>query len=76
MNKIFARYRGEKSELIPVLQEAQEEFGYLPREVMSEIARFLRIPESVVFGVSTFYAQFKYTPTGRTLVKICRGTAC
>jgi len=76
MNEILARYRGDKSELIPLLQEAQEKFGYLPPEIMSQIARFLRVPESAVFGVSTFYAQFKFNPTGRVLVKVCRGTAC
>jgi NADH-quinone oxidoreductase subunit E len=44
--------------------------------VMLEIARFLRIPDSTVFGVSTFYAQFKFTPVGKHVVKVCRGTAC
>ena len=73
---VLSHYGGKKEELIPILQEAQEQFGYLPLEVMSEIARFLRIPESAVFGVSTFYAQFKFTPVGRQVVKVCRGTAC
>jgi len=76
LNKIFCHYSGKRDELIPVLQEAQEEFRYLPAEVMREIARFLHMPESAVFGVSTFYAQFKFTPVGRRMVKICRGTAC
>ena len=43
---------------------------------MSQVARFLRLPESAVFGVSTFYAQFKFSPTGRKKVRLCRGTAC
>ncbi len=73
---IFSHYSGKKEELIPVLQEAQEEFRYLPSEAMLEIARFLRIPESAVFGVSTFYAQFKLVPSGRRIVRVCRGTAC
>ncbi len=76
LDKIFSHYSGKKEELIPVLQEAQEEFRYLPSEVMLEIAKFLRLPESAVFGVSTFYAQFKLTPVGRRIVKVCRGTAC
>jgi NADH-quinone oxidoreductase subunit E len=76
LDEIFSRYSGEREELIPILQEAQEQFRYLPSEVMLEIARFLRIPESTVFGVSTFYAQFKLTPAGRRMVKVCRGTAC
>jgi NADH-quinone oxidoreductase subunit E len=58
------------------LQEAQEEFRYLPSEVMLEIAKFLGVPESAVFGVSTFYAQFKFTPVGKHILKVCRGTAC
>jgi len=76
LNEILSHYSGERDELIPILQEAQEEFRYLPSEVMLEIARFLRIPESTVFGVSTFYAQFKLVPSGRRIVKVCRGTAC
>jgi len=74
--EILSHYSGKREELIPILQEAQEQFRYLPLEVMVEIAEFLRIPESAVFGVSTFYAQFKFTPTGRRKVRLCRGTAC
>ncbi len=73
---IFSHYHGDRQELIPILQETQEQFRYLPAEAMREIGRFLRIPESTIFGVCTFYAQFKLTPLGRKIVKICRGTAC
>ena len=76
LEDIFAHYNGSKEELIPVLQEAQEQFRYLPEEAMREIARFLRISESTVYGVSTFYTQFKLTPLGRSIIRICRGTAC
>jgi len=76
LDDVLAQYKGEKSELIPILQETQEKFRYLPAEAMREISRFLRIPESAIFGVSTFYAQFKLTPLGRKIVKVCRGTAC
>ena len=76
LSAILSRYSGEKSDLIPILQEAQEGFGYLPGEVMQEIAKFLRLPESIVYGVATFYDQFKFSPTGKRTVKICRGTAC
>lgn len=76
LDDILSRYTGDKSELIPILQEAQERFRYLPAEAMREISRFLRMPESAVFGVTTFYAQFKLTPSGRRIVKVCRGTAC
>ena len=73
---IFSRYHGDRQELIPILQETQEQFRYLPAEAMHEIGKFLRIPESTIYGVSTFYAQFKLTPLGRKIVKVCRGTAC
>ncbi len=76
LNDILSRYSGKKDELIPILQEAQEQFRYLPEETMRGIAKFLRLPESTVYGVATFYAQFKFSPVGRRMVRICRGTAC
>ena len=76
LNEILSHYSGKREELIPILQEAQEEFRYLPSEVMSEIARFLRISESAIFGVSTFYSQFKLIPSGKRIARVCRGTAC
>jgi NADH-quinone oxidoreductase subunit E len=74
--KITANYSRDSGNLIPVLQEAQEQFGYLPAEAMQVFAKHLRLPASTVFGVSTFYAQFKLTPTGRRKIVVCRGTAC
>jgi len=76
LDEILSHYSGKREELIPILQEAQEQFSYLPLEVMVEIAKFLRMPESAVFGVSTFYAQFKLVPSGKRIVRVCRGTAC
>jgi NADH-quinone oxidoreductase subunit E len=76
LKEVFSHYHGEKQELIPVLQETQEQFRYLPAEAMREIGRFLHVPESTVYGVSTFYAQFKLAPLGKKIVKVCRGTAC
>lgn len=76
IREILSSYRGESAELVPILQEVQENFGYLHSEVMQTIARFLRLPESTVYGVATFYAQFKFVPTGKRIVKVCRGTAC
>ena len=76
MMVIFSNHRGEKSELIPILQETQEQFRYLPAAAMKEIAEFLHMPESTVYGVSTFYAQFKLTPLGKKIIRVCRGTAC
>ena len=74
--EILSHYHGRRDELIPILQEAQERFRYLPENVMKQIARFLRLSESTVFGVATFYAQFKFSPSGRRVVRVCRGTAC
>jgi NADH-quinone oxidoreductase subunit E len=73
---IFSRYSGERQELIPILQETQAKFRYLPAAAMKEIARFLHIPESTAYGVCTFYAQFKLTPLGKKIIRVCRGTAC
>jgi NADH-quinone oxidoreductase subunit E len=76
LKTVFASYKGEKNELIPVLQEVQEELGYLPEEAMKEVARFVRVPESKVFGVATFYARFHLKPRGRHIIRLCCGTAC
>ncbi len=76
LDSVLTQYKGEKNDLIPILQKAQEKFGYLPRDVMEGIARFLRLPASIVFGVSTFYSQFKFVPRGKKIVRVCRGTAC
>lgn len=76
LEAILSRYSREKNNLIPILQAAQEEFRYLPLPVMQEVSRFLRLPESAVFGVATFYAQFKFTPVGKHIIRCCRGTAC
>jgi len=76
LDDILSQHSGESGNLIPILQEAQGRFGYLPEGVMAGIAKFLRLPESNVFGVATFYAQFKFTPIGKRIVKVCRGTAC
>lgn len=62
LSEILSHYTGQRNELIPILQEAQERFRYLPEDVMKDVARFLRLSESTVFGVATFYAQFKFSP--------------
>lgn len=73
---IFSRFEGDKSELIPVLQAVQDEFGYLPNDTMVRIAKFTGASESNVFGVASFYAQFRLTPIGKNRINVCRGTAC
>jgi NADH-quinone oxidoreductase subunit E len=76
LKEVFSHYKGEKHELINILQTTQEKFRYLPAAAMQEISRFLHVPESTIYGVSTFYAQFKLTPLGKRVVRVCRGTAC
>ncbi len=76
LNDILASYRGNRGELIPILQKVQENLGYLPEEAMIDIARFLKVPESRVYSVASFYAQFRLLPLGRRRVAVCRGTAC
>jgi NADH-quinone oxidoreductase subunit E len=76
LNEILSSYEGREDELIPILQQVQRVFGYLPELAMKKIANFLKLPESTVFGVGTFYAQFKLVPTGRNIIRVCRGTAC
>jgi NADH-quinone oxidoreductase subunit E len=76
LDEVFASYAGDKAELIPILQQVQQALGYLPEEAMREIAHFTRVPESTLYGVATFYAQFKFVPMGRNVIKVCRGTGC
>jgi len=76
IEKIFIKFKGSEEELIPLLQNVQEEAGYLSESAMKEISKFLKIPASKVFGVATFYAQFRFKPKGRNHIMLCRGTAC
>lgn len=74
--KVIDKYKNMRGSLIPLLQEAQEIYGYLPKEVMQQISKALRIPFSKTYGVATFYAQFHLKPRGRNIIRICQGTAC
>ena len=74
--QVLEKHPRDRSSLIPLLQDVQDELGYLPPEAMEEVARHLNLPESAVYGVVTFYAQFYLTPQGRHRVKVCLGTAC
>lgn len=69
-------YRGEGGALIPLLQEVQTLDGYVSRERIEEIHRKTGVPLAQIFGVATFYAQFRLRPVGRHVVKVCHGTAC
>jgi NADH-quinone oxidoreductase subunit E len=73
---IFSGYKGEQQEIIPLLQKVQDVYSYLPENAIIEISRFTSVPESQVYGVATFYAQFRFTPRGKKHCMVCRGTAC
>ena len=74
--QILDNYEKKEKNLIPVLQEAQDEYGYLPDEVLKEIASNLDLSLSQVYGVVTFYTQFHMNPRGENIVRVCMGTAC
>ena len=76
LHEILARYRGERVELILILEEVQERLGYLPKEALLEIADFMHMPAASIYGVATFYNRFRFTPMGRHPVRVCMGTAC
>jgi NADH-quinone oxidoreductase subunit E len=70
------RYDGAPGELIPLLQSAQDHFGYIPRRAIAHISGVTGIPESDIYGVITFYSQFRLLPIGKYVVRACAGTAC
>ncbi|MDY7031138.1 MAG: NADH-quinone oxidoreductase subunit NuoE [Thermodesulfobacteriota bacterium] len=76
IDMILSSHKPRVAELIPLLQHVQNEFGYLPEEAMRRLAKYTRVPESRVYGVASFYAQFRFTPMGKNTVMVCRGTAC
>ena len=76
VDEILAQYNGVMGALIPVLQEAQGAYGFLPKDIISRIAQTLKIPVSQVYGVVTFYSQFHLNPRGRNIIRVCQGTAC
>jgi NADH-quinone oxidoreductase subunit E len=76
LEPLLEKYKGADGALIPILQEAQGFYGYLPAEVLDSISRALDIPLSRVYGVATFYSQFYLSRRGRHTVRVCRGTAC
>ena len=73
---IIERHKGQKGATMPILQEAQEIYGYLPEEVQIIIAEHLNMSLSEVYGITSFYTQFNLNPKGETQVAVCMGTAC
>lgn len=73
---ILQRYPTNRGSLIPVLQDIQEDFGYLSEESVEELARLMDISANEIYGVATFYTQFRFNPPGRHSIQSCQGTAC
>jgi NADH-quinone oxidoreductase subunit E len=73
---ILKKHSRTSDELIPILQDVQKKFGYIGPESIKKISRYLKVSENQVFGVSSFYAQFRFTEPGRHSIKACLGTAC
>ena len=76
IDDVLDSYKGTHGSLIPVLQKVQEKLGYLSEESLSQVAKILKVAESEIFGVASFYAQFRFTRPGEHSVKVCLGTAC
>jgi len=74
--EILSSHKKEKKNLIPLLQEVQKRLGYIPKKAMQEIAGFLEVAEVEVWGVATFYNQFRFIPLGKHHTMVCMGTAC
>ena len=76
LKEVIRQYQDDPGAVMPVLQEAQEIYGYLPLEVQTMIAEGLNVPVDEVYGVSTFYSQFALSPKGKYHISVCLGTAC
>lgn len=80
MDKRFTRllkeWRERKGNIIPLFQQTQDIFGYLPQEALEEIAKVTGTSPAEIYGVATFYSQFRHSPQGKHTIKVCHGTAC
>lgn len=76
IEELFAQYKPIKDNLIQMLNEIQEHYGYVPMEVQKELSEFLTIPMAEVYGVVTFYSRFSLKPKGKYNISVCLGTAC
>lgn len=74
--KVIEKHKGEKGSMMPILQEAQAIYGYLPTEVQKIIAEKTGVSQEEIFGIISFYAQFKLNPDGQVAIAVCLGTAC
>jgi NADH-quinone oxidoreductase subunit E len=77
VSRIVSEYGNDKdSNLIAILQQTQDKYGYLPKQALKEVSRLMDVPLTRIFGIVTFYSQFTFVPRGRHAIKICSGTAC
>ncbi len=76
LSPIFEKYRGKRGFLIPLLQDVQGHYGYVPEDVVGLISKEFAVPSMDIYGVLTFYAQFYLTPRGKHTIRACQGTAC
>lgn len=76
MQEIMNKYTIEKDNLIPILNEVQEKYGYIPKIAQLEISNYLNIPMAEIYGVVTFYSRFTLEPKGKYNISVCLGTAC
>ncbi|MGB2986717.1 MAG: NADH-quinone oxidoreductase subunit NuoE [Phycisphaerae bacterium] len=76
IEELMQEFKGEPADLIPVLQRTQKAEGYLSTEALRRVSRWLKVSENEVYGVTTFYAQFRFSPPGKHHIKACLGTAC
>lgn len=76
MDQLIEKVGGSPEKAIPLLQAVQEEFRYIPVEAIEHIAAVTEMTETKLYGVATFYSQFRLEPVGETIIKVCHGTAC
>jgi len=76
VDEVLDNFQGRKGTLITVLQQVQAHKGFLEKEALERVARRMRVPTARIYGVVTFYAQFRLTPVGKNLIRVCHGTAC
>ena len=76
LDPLIEKFKGKKGNMIPILQGAQDIYGYIPREAFLKISRETGLKLSEMYGVATFYAQFRMNPVGKHIIKVCHGTAC
>jgi len=74
--KILTNYQNNEGNIITILQDVEETFGYIPEEAVNWFSKKLDIPASRFYGIATFYAQFHLKPRGKNIITVCRGTAC